>query len=226
MATCLFTTADAQPPAYMRKAKSIQAEAREMQEKSRSNPQTVPDFSEPENNGQKVPTAKKQTGAASEVHKAAGTGKLNELQLLESKGYSLTAPDADESTPLHLAAYRGQKEVVDYLLSRPGMLKDPVDKRGMTPLMLAAGAGHATVVDSLLAAGCDLALKSGDGSTALHRAASQGNLAIVEKLLAAGCDPNVKDVKGLTPLQLAESKHKGDWELVVSSLKKAQSDQP
>jgi ankyrin repeat protein len=208
----------------MRKAKAIQAEARDMQEKSRSNPQQVPDFTQPEPKAKAKSTASKQV--AGEVHKAAGTGQLNELQLLEAKGFSMTAPDADLNTPLHLAAYRGQKEIVDYLLSRPGLLKDPVDTRGLTPLMLAAGAGHLNVIESLLAAGCDIHLKSQDGGTALHRAASQGYLNVVERLLEAGCDANLVDAKGKTPLQLAQDKRKGDWELISSRLKQAQSQQP
>ena len=225
VAASLLLSAQAQPPAYMPKAKAIQAQAREMQEKSRSNPQEIPDFTAPE------PKAKSKTTStgkpmASEVHKAAGTGQLNELQLLESKGFSMTAPDADQNAPLHLAAYRGQKDVVDYLLSRPGLLKDPIDKRGVTPLMLAAGAGHLEVLESLLAAGCDIKLKAQDGGTALHRAAGQGYIKIVERLLEAGCDPNQVDLKGKTPLQLAQEKRKGDWELVTSCLKQAQSPQP
>ena len=215
----LLLPAPAQPPLYMRKAKAIQAEARDMQEKSRSNPQKTPDYTQPDPPSETVPTAKSKDSQA--VYKAAGTGQLNELQLLESKGYSLTAGDADWSTPLHVAAYKGQKEIVDYLLSRPGMLKDPVDKRGYTPLMLAAAAGHMEVVESLLAAGCDVHLKCQDGGTALHKAASQGDTKMVDRLLLAGCDPKLADARGKTPAQLAEEKRKGDWSVVVSHLKQA-----
>ena len=244
-------TAQAQPPAYMRKAKEIQAEARTMQENSRNNPQQVPDFQE------NTPAAKSKTSKSSttkssaqnsgaggseddnaapssasakmgnaEVMKAAGSGNLGELQLLESKGYSLTAADAEQNTPLHMAAYKNQKAVVDYLLSRPGILKDPQDKRGSTPLMLAAAAGNLACVESLLAGGCDLKLKAPDGSTALHRAAAQGHLAVVDKLLEAGADPKAVDAKGNTPDKLAEQKKKDGWESVVSHLKQAQSNQP
>lgn len=221
MLASLVLTAQAQPPLYMPKAKSIQAQARELQEQSRSNSQQTPDYSQPE------PKAKTSSGSkmGSEVHKAAAGGQLGELQLLEAKGFSMTAPDAEQNTPLHLAAYKGQKEIVDYLLSRPGILKDPQDKRGVTPVMLAAGAGHLGVLESLLAAGCDLKLRDQDGATALHRAAAQGHLAIVERLLEAGSDPNQTDLKGKTPLQLAETKKKGEWESVVSRLRQAQASQ-
>lgn len=241
-------TAQAQPPAYMRKAKEIQAEARTMQENSRNNPEQLPDFEE------NKPAAKTKPGKSStqtpgpshatevdenaapgsvtakmgaqEVMKAAGSGNLGELQLLESKGYSLAAPDAEQNTPLHHAAYKNQKAIVEYLLSRPGILKDPLDKRGTTPLMLAAAAGNLSCVESLLAAGCDLKLKTPDGSTALHRAAAQGQLAVVDKLLEAGADPKASDAKGNTPEKLAQQKKKGEWESVVSHLKQALNNQP
>ena len=244
-------TAQAQPPAYMRKAKEIQAEARTMQENSRNNPQQVPDFQE-NTPAPKTKTSKSsgtkgtsQSGASNgnddenaapgsatakmgnpDVMKAASTGNLGELQLLEGKGYSLTAADAEQNTPLHMAAYKNQKVVVDYLLSRPGILKDPLHTRATTPLMLAAAAGNLGCVESLLAAGCDLKLKTPDGSTALHRAAAQGHLAVVDKLLESGADPKATDAKGLTPDKLAEQKKKGDWESVVSHLKQAQSNLP
>jgi ankyrin repeat protein len=246
--------AQAQPPLYMRKAKSIQAEARTMQENSRNNPQQVPDFSDPKpaangktktsksttskaaqnssggSNGQEDDNAAPGTAAAKmgnvEVMKACSSGNLGELQLLEGKGYSLTAPDAEQTTPLHIAAYKNQKAVLDYLLSRPGMLKDPLDKRGSTPLMLAAAAGNVGCVESLLASGCDLKIKGPDGGTALHKAAAQGQLAVVDKLLAAGADPQAVDLKGNTPDKLAEQKKKGEWESIVSHLKQAQANQP
>lgn len=244
--------AQAQPPAYMRKAKSIQAEARTMQENSRNNPQQVPDFSDPKPAGNGK-TSKSSTSKAAQnssggangdedenaapgsaaakmgnpdVMKACSSGNLGELQLLEGKGYSLTAPDAEQTTPLHMAAYKNQKAVVDYLLSRPGMLKDPLDKRGSTPLMLAAAAGNVGCVESLLASGCDVKIKGPDGGTALHKAASQGHLAVVDKLLEAGADPKAVDLKGNTPDKVAEQKKKGDWESVVSHLKQALANQP
>ncbi|MBS2039130.1 ankyrin repeat domain-containing protein [bacterium] len=244
--------AQAQPPAYMRKAKEIQAEARTMQENSKNNPQQVPDFSDDKPAGKTKTAPSKASKSAQnsgngtggeedenaapgsaaakmgnpDVMKAAASGNLGELQLLEGKGYSLTAPDGEQNTPLHMAAYKNQKAVVDYLLSRPGILKDPLDKRGSTPLMLAASAGNLSCVESLLAAGCDLKIKGPDGATALHKAAAQGQLAIVDKLLEAGADPKAVDARGNTPEKLAEQKKKGDWDTVITHLKQAQANQP
>lgn len=243
----------AQPP-YMHKAKEIQAGARTMQENSRNNPQQVPDFQDkpspskassktvkssptrsaqnpsqshsPEDDTSIAPATTAAKMGSPEVMKAAAAGNLGELQLLENRGYSLTAPDAEQTTPLHVAAYKNQKAIVDYLLSRPGMLKDPLDKRGSTPLILAVAAGNLDCVSSLIEAGCDLKVKGPDGGTALHKAAAQGYLAIVDKLLNAGADPKAVDLRGNTPEMLAQKKKKGEWEQTVKHLKQALINQP
>ena len=209
----------AQVPPYMRKAKEIQAGARDIRDQSRSNPKTVPD-------ADPAPTKTIKATQKSQAHKAAASGAVQELELLEAKGENMNAADGDGSTPLHMAAYKGQKSTVEYLLSRPGMFKDPVDNRGYTPLILAASAGHSEVVDLLLGAGCDLKIACGDGGTALHKAAGQGHLLVVESLLKAGADPKVADRSGKTPLKLAQDKRKADWSQVVSKLEEALRDAP
>jgi ankyrin repeat protein len=206
-------------------AKRIQERARDLRDQSRQGqpPPPPPPRANSSPSGSVAPaypTAAKSTQPA--VHKAASAGDLQQLKELETQGNSLTSADADQSTPLHLAAYRGNLDVVDYLLSRPGLLKDPVDKRGITPLMLAAGGGHTAVVQSLLTAGCDAKLKAADGGSALHRAAAQGHAPVVELLLQAGSDPNQKDGNGKTPADLAAAKKKGEWETVVSRLKQTE----
>lgn len=206
-------------------AKRMQEKARDIRDQSQQ-PQGPPPPGQPPPPRPAAPAVPSQPGykvsSQPAVHKATVAGDLAELKLLESKGSSLTAPDGELSTPLHLAAYRGNQEIVDYLLSRPGLLKDPVDKRGITPLMLAAGAGHTRVLESLIAAGCDPKLKAHDGGSALHRAAAQGHAPAVELLLTAGADPALKDGNGKTAADLAASKRKGEWETVVSRLKQPQ----
>lgn len=215
----LVGTAQAQTPPYMRKAKEIQAEAREIRDQSRSNPQTIPDANP-------APQKPARVAQKSQAQKAAASGSVHELELLEAKGENMNSADGDGSTPLHMAAYKGQASAVEYLLARPGMFKDPIDNRGYTPLTLAASAGHAEVVDLLLAAGCNPNIACGDGGTALHKAAGQGHLRVVESLLKAGADPRLADRSGKTPLQLAQDKRKGDWDRVVNKLEEALNNAP
>ena len=51
-------------------------------------------------------------------------------------------------TPLHLAAEKGNREVVDMLL-KAGADRKKVDKDGHTPLRLATDAGHREVIELL-----------------------------------------------------------------------------
>ncbi|KXZ41498.1 hypothetical protein GPECTOR_428g298 [Gonium pectorale] len=86
------------------------------------------------------------------------------------------------STPLHLAAERGQAGGVEELLAA-GAVVDARDTAGSTPLFLAAEAGHAGVLGRLLAAGADPRQGNAAGESPLYIAALRGHLGCVQALL-------------------------------------------
>ena len=102
-----------------------------------------------------------------------------------------------EHGPLHLAAYRGQMEVVAYL-SGQGVNLNSLDHNGKTPLDLAVWHGHKEIVKILVEGGADLNHPNQDGDTPLHTAVWCGNKEIVKILLEAGVDLNHPN--GNTPL--------------------------
>jgi hypothetical protein len=58
------------------------------------------------------------------------------VELLLARGANVNAKDGYDSTPLHLAAGGGHKEVVELLLAK-GANVNAKDRRGQTPLDLA-----------------------------------------------------------------------------------------
>ncbi|GIL85127.1 hypothetical protein Vretimale_9982 [Volvox reticuliferus] len=86
------------------------------------------------------------------------------------------------STPLHLAAERGNAGVVAQLLAA-GSVVDARDTAGSTALFLASEAGHTAAVERLLAAGADPSLSNAAGETPLYIAALRGHLGCVKELL-------------------------------------------
>ncbi|GAB4821060.1 hypothetical protein N2152v2_008106 [Parachlorella kessleri] len=125
-----------------------------------------------------------------------------------------------EWTPLHYAAYTGDRDRLRELLLSPGQgRRDMIatDSQGLTPLHVAAGAGQVAAIEALLAAGSHLegvdhicmpplhwAATGEAGGTALHSAAMFGHASAIEALLAAGADPGLLDDMDWTPLDLAE----------------------
>ncbi len=77
------------------------------------------------------------------LHLAARSGDLNEVKKLINAGYKVNKTDIFGSTPLHMAAMYGHKEVAEYLILKGATLNAPTyeyDKAGYyyTPLDLAA----------------------------------------------------------------------------------------
>ena len=105
-------------------------------------------------------------------------------------------------TPLILAVYNNQPQVVTYLIEK-GAAVDAQDFSGNTALMGASFKGYTDVVQQLIAAGADVNLVNGNGATALTFAATFGQLQIAEILLHQGADVTVRDVRGKSPIDHA-----------------------
>ncbi|PTQ94000.1 ankyrin repeat protein [Mucilaginibacter yixingensis] len=119
--------------------------------------------------------------------------------LLDQPGADINKPTHDGRTYLHLAAARGNTELMEYLLGK-GAKVNVQDSHGTTPLTSAAGSGQANtkVYDILLAHGDDLKKNvNGDGANALLLAiANDKDFALTNYFVSKGLDVKSADAKG------------------------------
>jgi hypothetical protein len=96
-----------------------------------------------------------------------------------------------QTTGLHLAAYFGANNVVQFLLDK----QDPnvKDSNQRTPLLWAAQYGYEVIIKLLLEKGADLESKDNDGQTPLSSAAQYGHEAVIKLLLKKGANLETKD---------------------------------
>ena len=138
-----------------------------------------------------------------EIHKAAWDGDLEKVKaLLKDNPDLVFSKDKVENTPLHLAAVRGHKDVMKFLVASKADV-NAKNISGKTPLYSVALSGHKDMVELLLANKADVNVKDMDGNTPLNYVALSGRKDIVELLLANKADVNTKDNKGQTPLHKA-----------------------
>jgi uncharacterized protein len=115
---------------------------------------------------------------------AALRGRLNVVRRLVEAGAAI---HSQGWTPLHYAAFTGQKEVAKYLISRQAPL-DALAPNGQTALMVAARNGHLDVVKLLVDADADMDLDDPEGNTALGLAIKAGNSDIADYLRSEGAE--------------------------------------
>lgn len=107
-------------------------------------------------------------------------------------------------TPLHIATLRGNRDIVDLLISAGADLEAKNDI-GMTPLQYAA-IGSPSMFHYLVSKGAKIPRESHPRyGSLLHAAATNRyqDTKFLEYLISIGCDPNEKDERGLTPLDKA-----------------------
>lgn len=131
------------------------------------------------------------------------TEKAAQLLYQNAGALDLEAKQSDGKTALHLAAERGNGEVVMTLLESGAYVdtKDRFTRR--TALHLAVHNGHTDVAMILLNQGAAVDAPDNMARTPLHEAAQQDGLFMMQLLLDAGCYVDPKDAHYNTPLMEA-----------------------
>lgn len=125
----------------------------------------------------------------------------------------------EQRTPLHWAAWFGQREIATCLIDS-GAVVEAIDREGRTPLHLAAYKGWKKVASLLIEKRAAINAEDKAKNTPLHIAAEMGHHAVICLLLAQqGVDREVKNNVGDTPLHLAAlSGHTAVVELLIKHI--------
>ena len=139
------------------------------------------------------------------------SGDIDAVRQNILSGADVNARDAEEQTPLMVAAYLGNLPMVK-LLIESGAAVNYSNELGWTALMKAVhnaelNCGFADVVQTLIDNGADIEAPIGFGVRPLMMAAGYGETAVVEVLLAAGADVLARNEGGFTALMMVKQKH-------------------
>lgn len=151
--------------------------------------------------GAKMPTDAEEAECASLQASMIEESETGD-QILEDVDIQLNEVDVNGRTLLHTAAYEGNLDLVNLLISK-GANVEAVDRNGQTPLNLASRQGHGTVVATLLSASASVDSTDCEGWTALRSAAWGGHTAVVCLLLDSGAEVNYADKDQRTALRAA-----------------------
>lgn len=127
------------------------------------------------------------------------------LQYLKDRNIEVSASDFTGITPLMVAAFGDDGELLTNLLAAGEPANCVNAGTGDTALILSASLGHHGIVERLLAVqGIELNKANRNGDTALMLASSNNYSAVVRALLDQGADANLANCKrGYTALMLA-----------------------
>ncbi|XP_076684312.1 uncharacterized protein LOC143377171 [Andrena cerasifolii] len=119
-----------------------------------------------------------------------------------SEGGGINTKHRNRITALHVAAYKGNKQIVEVLLRRGSKIDSKI-RCDITPLHIAAERGHLEIVKVLVKFGPCIDSKDEYGATALHIACKNGESQIVKALLEYGSDVTITNGDNDTALNLA-----------------------
>lgn len=141
--------------------------------------------------------------------KAVNSNNIAEVKKLIQQGVDVSELDANQDSPLIMAAYKGYTELVQALLEAGADVTAVDPGMKATALHAAAYAGRTAAAKLLVQYHIDID-KQGpyNGYTALHDAIWQGNVEVAKVLIEAGANLTIKSNNGETPLDFAKSKHR------------------
>uniref|UniRef100_A0A7N0UG70 Uncharacterized protein n=1 Tax=Kalanchoe fedtschenkoi TaxID=63787 RepID=A0A7N0UG70_KALFE len=140
-----------------------------------------------------------------ELHEAARSGDLVKvISILSSNPLAVKSRDKHSRTPLHLAAWSGQLEVVNYLCkNKADVGACAMDDMGA--IHFACQKGHVDVVKTLVSFGVSVKSYTRKGMTPLHFAAQGSHMELVKYLVRKGAKLNSRTKAGKTPFDVSKS---------------------
>ena len=120
-------------------------------------------------------------------------------QFFINAGFDLNLRDANDWTPLMIAAFNGSEKVA-ILLIKHGADINATDRDGYAPIHWAAYNGYQKVISLLLRKGVNANVASHAGLSPLLQASARGHVEAVAVLLKSGGDPNIVTNDGVSPL--------------------------
>ena len=121
--------------------------------------------------------------------------------LLDWPSTDIEARNAEDESPLMIAALKGERAIAEKLIARDAA----VNKTGWTPLHYAATGGHLELIRLLLDHSAYIDAESPNGSTPLMMAARYGAIDGARLLLEEGADPTLKNEQGLSAADFARA---------------------
>ncbi|CAD5195545.1 unnamed protein product, partial [Musa acuminata subsp. malaccensis] len=142
---------------------------------------------------------------SSDLHAAARNGDLTTVEsICNANPLAVNARDRHSRTPLHLAAWSGQTEVVRFLCKN----KADVGAAAMddtAAIHFAAQKGHLEIIRILLSSGVSVRAANRKGLTPLHYAVQGSHPELFKYLIRKGASLTAKTKAGQTPMDLAST---------------------
>lgn len=118
------------------------------------------------------------------------------------EGRNTETPSSRFVSPLHVAAQKGDCELIDELCLS-GAYINRQTPTGKTPIQLAASKKHIQAVEKLLSRSADVTIANDQQVTLLHILAQYAPVDLLQKVLEQGAAVDAPDTNGQTPLMYA-----------------------